>query len=188
MSKVISCHGIVGGSGATTVGLTVALSLAEHDKVTYTSLKTDDLHDAMSHMGATSLPDDGVMIEGVWFVPRRYKHFNWDTGVIVEDGYNYLANFKIGTITNSYLALRKVVQGAAKYDAIVCLFDSQRPLTKSDVANVIGSETQVVFVDRDPAVARAHDAGLFGSRRPGSLRDVADLVISEPFVVGTYKE
>ena len=67
-----------------------------------------------------------------------------------------------------YLALRRAVQRRAAADAAVLIDEPGRALDATDVARALGMEVRAV-VQWDPAVARAVDAGLLGSRLPRGL-------------------
>lgn len=73
-----------------------------------------------------------------------------------------------------YLALRAAMLGP-RADGVVLVGERGRALGRADVAAALGIPV-VVQLWRDPAVARAVDAGLFDGRLPRSLRPLEALL------------
>ncbi len=73
-----------------------------------------------------------------------------------------------------YLALRAAMLGP-RADGVVLIAERGRALGRSDVAAALGLPV-IVQLWRDPAVARAVDAGLFDARLPRSLRPLGALL------------
>ena len=69
-------------------------------------------------------------------------------------------------IRGCYLALRRAATHHPKPDGIIFIREPGRALTEIDVSAAIGAPI-VLTIDIDPSIARAVDAGLLVSRRPG---------------------
>ncbi|CAN5235688.1 hypothetical protein BH24ACT1_BH24ACT1_12160 [soil metagenome] len=67
-----------------------------------------------------------------------------------------------------YLSLRQALQAPLRPSGVILVSDPGRSLGRSDVEGVLGVPVRAV-VGVDPAVARAVDAGLLGSRLPRGL-------------------
>ena len=67
-----------------------------------------------------------------------------------------------------YLALRRAVHLPVRPSGVVLITEPGRALTRSDVEQIVGVAVRAE-VALDPAVARAVDAGLLGSRLPRAL-------------------
>jgi hypothetical protein len=68
-----------------------------------------------------------------------------------------------------YLALRRAAAASLRPSGVVVVDGHDRALSPSDVEDVLGVPV-VAVVDHDPAVGRAVDAGVLGTRLPASLR------------------
>jgi hypothetical protein len=153
----IEFYGAKGGVGTTTVA--AAMAIAEQGTLVSP--------DAAPIVGA---PDDGTGVIALGQAP-----------VTVEDcGILTLANNPSGQIpavlvTNAcYLALRAALAaGVENFAGIVLVHEKGRSLNAQDIEAVLGLPVLAV-VDRDPAIARAIDAGLLATRLPRKLATVAD--------------
>lgn len=76
-----------------------------------------------------------------------------------------------------YLALRSSRGSEAVADGVVVMSEPGRALGAADVADVIGAPV-VVELDVDPAIARAVDAGLLGTRIPHGARRVLERALA----------
>ncbi|MEQ8719545.1 MAG: hypothetical protein RIE08_18230 [Acidimicrobiales bacterium] len=76
-----------------------------------------------------------------------------------------------------YLALRASRGSGAVPDGVVVMSEPGRALGAADVADVIGAPV-VLELDVDPAIARAVDAGLLGTRIPHGARRVLERALA----------
>lgn len=154
-------------------------------------LDGDALHpDAMARLETTVAPDLSLLVaaddpNGV--PPARLRTLGQLLGVegrtVVVDagvsrpGFDVLGEAATRTyevVRPCYLGLRAAAARPAP-DGLVLINERGRVLGRRDVADAIGVPV-VVELWRDPAVARAVDAGLFGGRRLRSLRPLEALL------------
>lgn len=100
---------------------------------------------------------------------RHDAHVVIDAGRLdLSDSFRELRPTHLLVIRPCYLALRATVSSSRNWDGLVVVRPPDRVLTTRDVVNVTGLPA-IAEVDMSADVARAVDAGVFGSRLPSGL-------------------
>lgn len=100
---------------------------------------------------------------------RHDAHIVIDAGRLdLSDSFRELRPTHLLVIRPCYLALRATVSSSRNWDGLVVVRPPDRVLTTRDVVNVTGLPA-IAEVDMSADVARAVDAGVFGSRLPSGL-------------------
>lgn len=100
---------------------------------------------------------------------RHDAHVVIDAGRLdLTDSLRELRPTHLLVIRPCYLALRATVSSTRTWDGLVVVRPPDRVLTTRDVVNVTGLPA-IAEVDMSADVARAVDAGVFGSRLPAGL-------------------
>ena len=100
---------------------------------------------------------------------RHDAHVVIDAGRLdLSDQFRELRPTHLLVIRPCYLALRATVSSSRNWDGLVVVRPPDRVLTTRDVVNVTGLPA-IAEVDMSADVARAVDAGVFGSRLPSGL-------------------
>lgn len=100
---------------------------------------------------------------------RHDAHVVIDAGRLdLTDSLRELRPTHLLVIRPCYLALRATVSSSRTWDGLVVVRPPDRVLTTRDVVNVTGLPA-IAEVDMSADVARAVDAGVFGSRLPAGL-------------------
>lgn len=100
---------------------------------------------------------------------RHDAHVVIDAGRLdLSDSFRELRPTHLLVIRPCYLALRSTVSSSRNWDGLVVVRPPDRVLTTRDVVNVTGLPA-IAEVDMSADVARAVDAGVFGSRLPSGL-------------------
>lgn len=109
-----------------------------------------------------------------------YVIIDWGTNAVVRDGHQVIV------LENNYLSLRNYLDATLNIGdenfstQFWCTFNPANALTKQDVTALCG---KTIFVDVDPLINRAVDAGLFESRMPAPLRQKA-----EDLYIGSFED
>ena len=116
--------------------------------------------------------DSTESLDGLVTALEQRRH---DTHVVIDAGrldlsdpFRELRPTHLLVIRPCYLALRATVSSSRTWDGLVVVRPPDRVLTTRDVVNVTGLPA-IAEVDMSADVARAVDAGVFGSRLPGGL-------------------
>jgi MinD-like ATPase involved in chromosome partitioning or flagellar assembly len=118
---------------------------------------------ALSALGRTVVVDCGTVTPGA------------PSGSTAPLNVAAAASQSLLVIRPCYLALRRALAAACTPTGVVLVHEPGRAMSRSDVEDVLGVPV-VAEVPFEPAIARAVDAGLLGSRLPRSL--------TRPFVGG----
>lgn len=126
--------------------------------------------DDVSHVPLSRLRTLGQLLA----LERRCVVVDAGTTAPALDAFGSVATRTYQVVRPCYLALRAAERRPVP-DGLVLVNERGRVLGRRDVADALGAPV-VVEVWRDPAVARAVDAGLFGARRLRSLRPLEALL------------
>ncbi len=118
---------------------------------------------------------------------RRRSTVVVDLGVLQPDdgGFTLVAEAErsVFVTRNCYVGLRRAMHMQCRTDLIVLIHDSERSLNRFDLEAALGRPVDVQLA-LDPAIARAVDSGLFGSRLPRSLTRAVALLRDPPSFAG----
>lgn len=116
--------------------------------------------------------DATVSLDGLVTALEQLRH---DAHIVIDagrldltDSLRELRPTHFLVIRPCYLALRATVSSSRTWDGLVIVRPPDRVLTTRDVVNVTGLPA-IAEVDMSADVARAVDAGVFGSRLPAAL-------------------
>lgn len=166
-----------GGQGCTVIAalLTVLLDRSHRPSTVYDAAPRGDLAAALGLHSADRFEISpnvtGYRLETLAHAQNlpAADVIDWGTNPIPDTlpGHRYLVT------TACYLALRAAAHHPA--DGVVLLTEADRALSARDVTHSIGADV-VATVPRDPAIARAVDAGLLVSRPCAAATRLADLL------------
>lgn len=120
----------------------------------------------MSSAGLTATTPEGAKI-----LAQRY-----DAMQVVDAGRDLRAA-DVVCLTNTYMSLRAASKLQFAPQLWVCLTDSQGSLQEREVRDILGANSEFVFVQRAAAVGRAFDAGTVLSRWPAVLAKLGDDIV-----------
>lgn len=180
--KVIEVSASKGGVGTSTVAVSLAVALSNATSQSTVLLDTSVNADTWAiaglpapseSTGSTTLGEHELVFRKTTAsgIDELFGLFAReltvvDAGLNPRSEYGGIEPFRVSVVNNSYLSLRaETFPRTNKPDAVLCLFNGNYALTKSDVSNVIGSSSTVHFFDISDAVARSIDAGLYATHR-----------------------
>ena len=178
--KAINVISGKGGVGCTATASVIALSLAERGhRVLITGTE-----DVASILGAPSISDEvrvAPFIKGELFYSRVEQG---DYEFVVRDiGKGELPSDGLPVIcyANDYMALKNILpilenlRSTEREFRLVGIIQKDRALNEDDCASVVRDD-ETFWINHDPSISRAHDAGLLATRFPHLYNGLADFI------------
>jgi hypothetical protein len=175
--KVIEVFSVSGGTGATTTACAIAMSASA---LGHKTLIVDDQKNknVTAIFGIQDLfADDAIVAVGyedglyvtnnICASLKDIQDFDVvvvDTNVNIQYSFDDADVVRVGVVRNDYLSLKNHMKSDSETDAIVCTYTKDNALNTNDVNAVLMPELGLIKVERDLAIQRACDAGLFCSR------------------------
>lgn len=172
----INLYSPKGGSGVTVTAAMLAIALAETEPTVLVADSADEAGDLCAAIGLPATTSGVAVNDNLTLVVGPYRG---DATVVMSSHTDVPGARNLLVTRLDYLALRRAVNLPQAPDGIIVVEEPGRALHVVDAERAIGAPV-IAVVAWDPAIARAVDAGLLGTRHPALGRllahDVAEAV------------